>query len=589
MKELKHLNKYLFKYRFRLALGILFITISNIFSLYPPVFIGKAFDSISESINLYKKGSSDSQLGDLKDYLFYYGGLVVIFALGKGFFMFLMRQTVIVTSRMIEYDLKNEIYEKYQFLNLSFYKKNQTGDLINRISEDVSKVRMYLGPAIMYSINLTILIILVVGKMYSVSPTLTFYTLSPLPILSITIYIISNQINSKSLAVQQQLSDLSSNAQESFSGIRLIKSFAVEKLTFINFLNKNEDYKNKQLSLLKSQSMMFPLMILLIGLSTVLTIYIGGKEVVAGNITNGKIAEFIIYINMLTWPVASLGWVSAIVHSASASQKRINEFLHEEIEIQNTQSKTQKLHGNITFKDLSFTYSDTGIKALNHVDFTINKGRTLGIIGKTGSGKSTIANLLCRLYEPSLGNLTIDNRPISELNLSSLRQQIAYVPQDAFLFSDTISNNIGFGVDEFDQNDIENAAKYAGVYDNIMKFPDGFETKIGERGVTLSGGQKQRIAIARAIMKNPAILILDDCLSAVDTETESRILQHLNIWMKDRTSIIIAHRISTIQNADQIIVLEDGRIIESGNHEELITKNGYYYKTFKEQESHGQA
>ncbi len=588
MKELKYLNKYLFKYRFRLALGVLFIIISNIFSLYPPVFIGKAFDVISESINQFKESQSEDFLSSLKYNLLTYGGLVILFALGKGFFMFLMRQTVIVTSRMIEYDLKNEIYDKYQFLSLSFYKKNKTGDLINRISEDVSKVRMYLGPAIMYSINLTVLIILVVGKMYTVSPTLTLYTLCPLPILSLTIYFISNQINRKSLAVQKQLSNLSSFTQETFSGIRLIKSFAVENLTFGNFSTENDTYKDKQLSLLKSQSMMFPLMILLIGLSTVLTIYFGGKEVMAGNITNGKIAEFIIYINMLTWPVASLGWVSAIVHSASASQQRINEFLKEDIEIKNQSNEFQKIEGNIQFKDVSFTYSDSGIQALDTVNFSIEKGKTLGILGKTGAGKSTIANLICRLYEVDAGRLEIDATPIDQVNLSYLRQQIAYVPQDAFLFSDTIANNIAFGVDDFDMDAIQTAAKYAGVYDNIIQFPDGFETKIGERGVTLSGGQKQRVAIARAIMKNPSILILDDCLSAVDTETEARILDHLKIWMKNRSSVIIAHRISTIQGADHIIVLEGGKIIEAGNHTELLTKNGYYAKTYKEQESHKQ-
>ncbi len=589
MKELKHLNKYLFKYRYRLALGVLFIVISNIFSLYPPVFIGKAFDAISESIGHYKESQSEDFLSGLKYNLLTYGGLVVLFALGKGFFMFLMRQTVIVTSRMIEFDLKNEIYEKYQFLSLSFYKKNKTGDLINRISEDVSKVRMYLGPAIMYSINLTVLIILVVSKMYTVSPTLTFYTLCPLPILSLTIYIISNQINKKSLAVQKQLSTLSSFSQETFSGIRLIKSFAVENLTFKSFTKENDSYKDKQLSLLKSQSMMFPLMILLIGLSTVLTIYIGGKEVMAGNITNGKIAEFIIYINMLTWPVASLGWVSAIVHSASASQQRINEFLKEEVEIKNEIQTEQLIQGDITFKNVQFTYNDTGIQALKSINFHLKKGETLGILGNTGAGKSTIANLLCRLYEIDKGQLIIDSTPIHALNLSNLRQQIAYVPQDAFLFSDTIANNIAFGVDTATIEDIKLAAKYAGVYDNIVQFPDGFNTKIGERGVTLSGGQKQRVAIARAIMKNPSILILDDCLSAVDTETEARILEHLKIWMKDRTTVIIAHRISTLQSANKIIVLEDGKIIEAGNHQELITKNGYYSSTFKEQESHKKA
>lgn len=585
MKELKHLNKYLFKHRYRLLLGILFIVISNIFSLYPPVFIGKAFDAIAEAIDKYQQSQSEDFLSELKTYLFKYGGLVVLFALGKGFFMFLMRQTVIVTSRMIEFDLKNEIYDKYQSLSLSFYKKNRTGDLINRISEDVSKVRMYLGPAIMYSINLTVLIILVVGKMYSVSPTLTFYTLCPLPVLSLTIYLISNQINRKSLTVQKQLSALSSYAQETFSGIRLIKSFAVEDLNFKQFSEVNNTYKNDQLSLLRSQSMMFPLMILLIGLSTTLTIYVGGKEVIAGRISNGNIAEFIIYINMLTWPVASLGWVSAIVHSASASQQRINEFLKEDVAIVNYSDEEKKLDGQIVFDNVSFTYPDSGIEALKNIDFKLEKGKTLGILGKTGSGKTTIANLICRLYDVDSGEIKIDEDAIKQLNLSSLRQQIAYVPQDAFLFSDTIRNNIAFGVDKAEMKDIEQAAKYAGVYENIVQFADGFDTKIGERGVTLSGGQKQRVAIARAIMKNPAILILDDCLSAVDTETESRILGHLKVWMHERSSVIIAHRISTIQDADYILVLDNGKIVESGDHESLISNKGYYYKTFREQES----
>lgn len=583
MKALQHLNKYFLKYKFRFALGILFVIISNIFGLYPASIIGEAFDAVGENIKNFQENQSENSYDSLKYKLLTYGGLVIGLALMKGLFMFFMRQTVIVMSRMIEFDLKNEIYNQYQNLSLAFYKRNNTGDLMNRISEDVSRVRMYLGPAIMYTINLLVMLVLVVSKMISVNTTLTIYVLLPLPILSITIYYVSNLINIKSEAVQRKLSELSTFVQEAFSGIRVLKSYVREDYSTEEYNTASESYRQKNLELVRINALFFPLMILLIGISTITTIYIGGKEVIAGNISSGNIAEFVIYVNMLTWPVASIGWVTSIVQRAAASQERINEFLKLEPEIQNKGSYKEDLRGDIVFDRVSFRYPDTGILALDQLSFRIKSGETLAIVGKTGSGKSTIAQLISRLYHTDSGKIHIDNIPVEDIDLFHLRNAIGVVPQESFLFSDSIASNIGFSISDQNMDLITEAAKAASVYENIIDFKDGFETRVGERGITLSGGQKQRIAIARAIIKKPDILIFDDCLSAVDTETEESILRHLKGIMKDRSSLIISHRISSIKHADQILVLDNGKLIEQGTHQELLEINGTYLELYNQQ------
>lgn len=583
MKALQHLNKYFLKYKFRFALGILFVIISNIFGLYPASIIGEAFDAVGENIKNYQENQTENSYSELKYELLIYGGLVIGLALMKGVFMFFMRQTVIVMSRMIEFDLKNEIYQQYQNLSLAFYKRNNTGDLMNRISEDVSRVRMYLGPAIMYTINLLVMLVLVVSKMISVNTTLTIYVLLPLPILSVTIYYVSNLINVKSEAVQRKLSELSTFVQEAFSGIRVLKSYVREDYSTEQYDKASESYRQKNLELVKINALFFPLMILLIGISTITTIYIGGKEVIAGNISSGNIAEFVIYVNMLTWPVASIGWVTSIVQRAAASQERINEFLKLTPEIQNTGNYKEALQGDIVFDKVSFRYPDTGILALDKLSFRIKPGETLAIVGKTGSGKSTIAQLISRLYHSDSGEIRIDNQVIQDIDLFHLRNAVGVVPQESFLFSDSIANNIGFSITEQNMDLIIEAAKAASVYDNIIDFKEGFETRVGERGITLSGGQKQRIAIARAIIKKPDILIFDDCLSAVDTETEESILKHLKVIMKDRSSLIISHRISSIKHADQILVLDSGKVIEQGTHQELLEINGTYLELYNQQ------
>jgi ATP-binding cassette, subfamily B, multidrug efflux pump len=589
VRELKHLNKYFSKYRYRFLGGIFFVAISNIFAVYAPVVVRHAFDLVKETYEIFLLMNGfdlrDSLVNFFAKTALFLGGLYISLAVLRGIFMFFMRQTLIVMSRHIEFDLKNEIYNQYQKLSLSFYKRNNTGDLMNRISEDVSRVRMYIGPAVMYSINLIVLFILVITAMISVNPTLTFYVLLPLPLLSLAIYFVSTLINRKSEAVQRQLSKLSTIAQEAFSGIRVLKAYNREFSSGQLFDRESEYYKSRTMELVKTNALFFPIMMLLIGLSTLITVYVGGRQAIAGNITIGNIAEFIIYINMLTWPVASVGWVTSIIQRAAASQERINEFLKTEPEIKNLENENQKIQGEIEFKNVSFEYPGSGIWVLKDLSFKINPGETLAIIGRTGAGKSTVAALLNRLYDVSKGEVIIDGKDIKNLNLNALRSSIGYVPQEVFLFSDSIANNISFGekVNDADLSAIKEAAEDAAIFDNIMEFPDQFNTILGERGITLSGGQKQRVSIARAIIKNPSILILDDCLSAVDTETEEKILNRLKPHMAKRTSIIISHRVSSVKHANKILVLEDGSIIEEGTHQMLMLKKGSYFELYQKQ------
>jgi ATP-binding cassette subfamily B protein len=589
LKSLKHLNKYLFKYKYHLIFGFLFVVISNLFGVYAPQLVRQAFDLVTDTYNQYiaSKGSLQEKeiLQAFGKSTLYLGLMYLAVAILKGIFMFFMRQTIIVMSRHIEYDLKNEIFEHYQKLDLAFYKRNNTGDLMNRISEDVSRVRMYLGPAIMYSINLFALFVLVIGTMISVNPILTLYVLLPLPILSIAIYYVSSIMNKKSDLVQAQLSKLSSLVQEAFSGIRVVKAFNKEESLIKSFEAESNTYNILNMDLVKVNALFYPTILLLIGLSTLLTIYIGGMEAIKGNITVGNIAEFVIYVNMLIWPFTSVGWVTSTVQRAAASQQRINEFLKQEPTIKDGEFAPTKIEGNIEFKDVTFAYPDTGIVALKNISFKVEKGKTLAIIGKTGSGKSTIAHLICRLYDVSKGEILIDGVNIKNYKLKNLRSAISFVPQDVFLFSDTITNNINFGDvnDNVSQQAIEKVAQDASVYANIKEFPKSFETIVGERGITLSGGQKQRITLARALLKNAPILILDDCLSAVDTETEETIIQNLRKYYYNRTLIIISHRVSSVKYADNILVLDLGKIIESGTHEELLQKQGVYSELYQKQ------
>lgn len=590
MKSLKYLNKYLFKYKFRLLLGFVFIIISNIFALYPAQIIRQAFDLADAQLNGTVL-TNNSFLTSLFEGLSFtkvillFGLIVLCLAILKGVFTFFMRQTIIIMSRLAEYDLKNEIYEHYQKLDSTFYKENNTGDIMNRISDDVSKVRMYLGPSIMYSMNLLVLFLLVIPVMFSINVKLTIYSLLPLPILSIIIYKVSNLINKQSEKVQSKLSDITTLSQETYAGIRILKTYVKENFFSSKLNTENETYRNYSMNLVKTNSFFFPVMMLLIGLSTIFTIYIGGNEYIAGNISKGNILEFVIYVNMLTWPVTAIGWVTSIVQRAAASQTRINEFLSTQPKVKNTNNDPLELEGEIIFKDVSFTYPESGIKALKNISFHVNKGETLAIVGKTGSGKSTIINLLLRNYDVEGGEILIDNKNLKTINLNKLRESVGFVPQDVFLFSDTIENNIAFGYKNKlpDNSVIEQAAKDAAIYSSIIELPKQFKTRIGERGVTLSGGQKQRISIARAIIKNPQILIFDDCLSAVDTQTEDIILTNLNRVMKNKTSLIISHRISSVKNANAIIVLEEGEIIEQGTHQELLNAKGSYYETYQMQ------
>lgn len=579
MKELKYLNKYFLKYRYRLGLGIITTIVARILSLFTPRLINKSLTTVEE----YTKGNI-TDLAFVKSDLLMNILLIIGAVILAGFFTFVMRQTIIVMSRYIEFDLKNEIFEQYENLSQKFYKKNRTGDLMNRISEDVGKVRMYFGPAIMYSINMITLFVIVIANMLRIDSTLTMYTLLPLPILSVLIYTLSRIINKRSRVVQESLSNLTTQAQEVFSGLNIIKAYGIEKPSFDRFDTLALVSKEKNISLFKANALFFPSMMLLIGISNILVIYIGGMRYINGDITSlGVIAEFIIYVNMLTWPVAVVGWVTSMVQQAEASQKRINEFLREKPEVSNSATENSIIKGKIEFKDVSFTYNDTNITALNHVNFTIESGKTLAILGKTGSGKSTVINLISRLYDVEKGEILVDDTPIKKLNLNDLRSSIGFVPQEAFLFSDTIKNNIKFGKINASDDEVIEAAKNAHIHHNISEFNDQYETTVGERGVTLSGGQKQRISIARAIIADPQILVFDDCLSAVDTETEEIILNNLANVSKNKTTIIVSHRVSSAKNADLILVLEKGRIIQKGTHEQLSNQKGYYQDIYNQQ------
>jgi ATP-binding cassette subfamily B protein len=587
MKDLAYLNKFFYKYRWRLIPGVLFVIISNIFGVLPAQVIRVAFDLVTENIGAYQLFAGFNRQGMIYDIfgssLMLFGVLVLVLALLRGLFLFFMRQTIILMSRHIEYDLKNEIYSHYQRLSLAFYRRHNTGDLMNRVTEDVSRVRMYLGPGIMYTINTVVLFVLVIYAMLTVNVRLAVFSVLPLPILAGIIYYVNNVINYRSEQIQQRLSGLSSFVQENFSGIRVIKSYVRESFVRQNFAAESENYKTHSMALAKVQALFYPIMLLLVGLSNVITMYVGGVEVMKGNISSGNIAEFIVYLNMLSFPVISLGWVTSLIQRAAASQKRINEFLHEQPEIISAKAPAHPIKGAIEFNNVSFTYPDTGIQALKNVSFKIEPGQMVAIIGRTGSGKSTIANLVMRMYDATGGEVLADKIPLQQLNLESYRSQIGFVPQEVFLFSDTIANNIAFSADVLDLPVVEQAAKDAAVYNNIMELGHGFSTLIGERGVTLSGGQKQRVSIARAIFKHPQILIFDDCLSAVDTRTEEEILNNLGRVMKDKTSIIIAHRISTIKNADKILVMDNGEIIEHGNHEYLMQLKGTYFELYEKQ------
>jgi len=578
MKALKSLNKYFLRYKWRLLLGFFIVISAKLFAVFVVSFVGEIVRVVKEAVR--NDTSVDIFKADLLKYLLLLLGTTLL----SGFFTFLMRQMIIVVSRFIEADLKNDVYAQYQRLSIGFYKKNRTGDLMNRISEDVSKVRMYVGPAIMYLLNSLVLFAVVIPYMYILAPSLTLYTLIPLPVLSIAIYKLSQEIHKRSTIVQEYLSKLTTFTQESFSGISVIKAYTIESQTYSGFETLSDDSKQKNLDLVKVQVFFFPLMIALIGASNLLVIFIGGKQLLDGTIADIEtLVKFIMFVNMLTWPVATVGWVTSIIKAAEASQIRINEFLDEQPEIKNTVETITPINGSITFDKVSFTYDDTNITALRNVSFKVNKGETLAIIGSTGSGKSTILELIGRLYDVGTGSVQIGNQSIDQLNLNNLRSSIGYVPQDAFLFSDTIKENIKFGHENASDETVYAFAKAAAVHTNILGFKEGYDTVLGERGVTLSGGQKQRVSIARALIGQPEILLLDDCLSAVDTETEEEILNNLDTLTKNATTVIVSHRISSAKNADQIIILEEGKITQQGTHNQLITKEGYYKELYLKQ------
>lgn len=578
MKELRHLDKYFKKYWLKLLMGIIITIIARIFQLVMPSYVKKSIEVVENYV------ASQITEPQARDLLLEYILIIVGAALLSGFFTFLMRQTIINVSRYIEFDLKNEVFDHYQLLSLNFYKKNRTGDLMNRISEDVGQVRLYAGPAIMYGIQTLTLFVCLIPLMFIKAPTIAFYSLLPLPILSVLIYQISKIIHKRSTKVQEYLSTLSTFAQESFSGVSVIKAYNLEPQINNEVIVLANEGKEKSMDLAKVNAWFFPLMILLIGISNIFVIYVGGKQYINGEISSiGTIAEFILYVNMLTWPVAVVGWLTSIVQRAEASQKRINEFLKEQPEISNEVIEETPIKGSIEFKDVTFTYEDTNITALKNISFTINEGETVAIIGKTGSGKSTILDLIARLYDTSLGEILIDGVPIQKLNLDSLRSAIGAVPQDAFLFSDSIKNNIKFGKEDATEDEILEVARKAAVHKNIMGFSKKYDTILGERGITLSGGQKQRVSIARALLKDPRIYLFDDCLSAVDTETEEEILHNLKLASHLRTTLIVSHRVSSAKNADKLIVLEDGKVLQEGTHNQLIEIDGYYKELYLNQ------
>lgn len=579
MGELAYLNKFFVKYKWHLILGFIITVGARVFTLVTPKFIGESTNVIEAYIN-----GEVTDFQAVKDELLINIFIIIGAATLSAILTFLMRQTFIVASRKIEFDLKNEIYQQYQRLSLNFYKKNRTGDLMNRISEDVSKVRMYVGPALMYGVMTLTLFVVAISYMLYIAPILTLYVMLPFPILSFAIYKLSVAINQRSTVVQQVLSKLNSFTQESFSGIAVVKSYGTEALVNEDFVHLSNESKSKNIDLVRVQAFFFPLMILLIGCSNLLVLYIGGTRYFNGEIENlGTIVEFLLYVNMLTWPVASVGWITSMVQQASASQKRINEFLSAQPEIQNHSNLVQEINGEIEFKNVSFTYDDTGIQALKGVSFKLKRGENLVIIGKTGSGKSTLLELISRLYDVQSGEILIDGQKIDSINLNLLRESIGYVPQDSFLFSESIADNIKFGDADATQEKIEEAAKNAAVHENILNFKEAYNTVLGERGITLSGGQKQRISIARAIIRKPKIVLFDDCLSAVDTETEEAIFQKLEEISANRTAVIVSHRVSSARNADQVIVLDEGIIIQQGKHEVLIEEDGYYKKLYQEQ------
>ena len=580
MGELKYLNKFFYDYRSKIIIGIIITIIARIFALVAPNLIGNSITLIEQ----YTLNNS-VELGYLKEQLLKNIIFIILSALIAGLFTFIMRQTLINVSRFIEYDLKNEIFQKYQELNVKFYKNNRVGDLMNRISEDVSKVRMYVGPALMYTINTISLFVIIITYMISIDPKLTMYTIIPLPILSILIYKLSRQINIKSKRVQESLSKLTTFSQESFSGISIIKSNTIEDKVNDFMIEFSSETKDKSVDLAKFQSWFFPMMLLLIGCSNILVIFIGGNQYINGEINLGVLAEFIIYVNMLTWPVATVGWVTSIVQQAEASQKRINEFLSEKNEIISANNNDYKIKGELEFKRVGLKYPETNIEALSEIDFKINTGQSLGIIGSVGSGKSTVLELIVRNYDPDSGKILIDNKNLKDHNIEVIRRDIGYVPQTTFLFSDTIYNNINFGNINSKAEDIQYYSKIACIHDDIMSFPKKYASMLGERGINLSGGQKQRLAIARALIKKPQILILDDSLSALDTETEHNVIKNLNKKIKDITKIIVSHRISTIEKCDLILVLNNGKVIEYGTHKKLCEINGYYKETYDKQKT----
>ena len=575
------------KYKWYLILGTIFTIISNLFGIIPAQLVRYALDLVGETLDVYYLFAGSALQSELYDTFAFtillYGLLILAMALLKGIFLFLVRQTIIVMSRHIEYELKNDVYNHYQTLPTSFFRTHNTGDLMARISEDVSNVRMYVGPAMMYGINLIVLFILVISYMVTVNAKLTLYVLLPLPLLSVSIYIVNSIMMKRSQEIQKQLSALSTYVQEAFSGIRVIKSFVQEKHSFTNFKTEAEDFKHKSLRLAKVDAFFYPVIVLLIGISNILVIFVGGKEIMNGNLTPGNITEFILYVNMLTWPVMALGWTTSQIQRAASSQNRINEFLEVKNTLVSDKNIEKPLDGIITFKNVGFIYPDSGIQAIENFNLEISHGESIAILGTTGSGKSTLAHLLCRLYDPTEGEILVDGIPLKDYNVHEYRRQLGYVPQDVFLFSDSIANNVRFGSVDMPQERIEIAVKDADLLRNIQDFPDGFDTRLGERGITLSGGQKQRLSIARAIARDPKILILDDCLSAVDTNTENIILTNLKRIMDERTSVIISHRVSSAKLADKIVVLDEGRIVEQGTHIELMGKNGAYKELYEKQ------